>query len=884
MKKLFFVLFFITGLQYSQVHQSLLIDKAPSFFYNQQILVDDNSYYVIGDASSYDNLHTNLTIAKFDFNGNKVLNFGENGIKKIQVVKSYTHFRSYIKNDTISSIMYDGQYNYPQPLMIKLDSNGDVLPDFGNDGKKPIFGLYDLQTLFSVASTSDGYLFLIESDSADVRKLDLVKINTLGEIDSSFATGGFFELDNQYSTIGYFEVHSTSERTFVIGKKLSVNNTMLVTAITNEGEADSSFGENGLLTSKWNNENYFGIYSARLSNDNLYLAVRRIAPEGWYEFAVTKLDYKGNKVPSFGADGVMSFNQPFMLENFQFIEYPENSFFLGYNNLTERPFSLEILNFDNNGIKNSNFGDNGYFILQDERRDNYLNSLVIVNDTVHFSMNQEVINSVISITATGEINTSFANEGISQFILPEGYATLAGISIYEENLFVGSTAQYIFYGIPCFTKINGNFSIDVDYSSKHQFKDYDEVDWVSNDFLIDENSDLYIVGSKRRDGNTGYVPVFNKLDQMGNRDTTVEVHSNLEGNTTYNQIATFDSLYFIVSGLHSIPPEITYPQLTKLSKQGIVDSSFGINGNAPVFSSHYDNSKKMHPVVDSFKNIYLLRFRKSSQRYEMLKLGSNGFIDSSFALNGILNLPDSFNRIFSVSFENGIFDIIGKSSEENILITRIDQMGSFLSAFGHDGTKELEITLPTLEDGIKSESGYFYVGDYNESPLNGVIIKLDSNGEIDQSFGEGGYYNLDINETVFNEKKIKLLYDDNYLYVARETGNPYGKIEVLKLNIDELTSLNESKTSEVLSYSLSQNYPNPFNPETKISYSLKEAGTVMLTVYDVLGNEVAKLVDEHKPAGQHEFTFKADDLPSGVYIYRIKAGDYTESKKMILLK
>lgn len=884
MKKMFLILLLVTGLQYSQDHQSILIDKAPNFFNNQQILVNNNSYYVIGDASNYDNFNTNLVIAKFDFNGNKITEFGENGITKIQVVRSYTHYRSYIENDTITSIIYDDLYYYPQPIMIKLDSDGNVLPDFGNDGIKPIFGPYDLHALHSVESTSDGYLFLIESDSADVRKLEVVKTNTLGEIDSSFASNGFFELDNQYSTITYLELHTTAERIFVLGKKLTVNNTMLVTSLTNEGEPDASFGINGLLINKWNDDNYFDIYSAHLSSDYFYLAVRRIAPQGWYEFAVTKLDYQGNKVPSFAVDGVMSFNQPFWLENFQLIEYPENSFYLGYNNLTESPFSLEILNFDNNGIKNSNFGDNGYFILQDEHRNNYLNSLAVVNDTVHFSMNQEVINSVISLSPAGEINTSFADEGISQFIIPEGYAALTGIKIYEDNLFVGSTAQYVFYGIPSFTRINENFSIDVDYSSKQQFKDYDEVDWVSNDFLIDENSDLYIVGSKRRDGYPGIDPVFNKLDQMGNRDTTVKVHSNLEGNTTYNQITTFDSLYFLVSGLHSTPPEITYPQLTKLSKQGIVDSSFGINGNAPVFSSHYDNSKKMFPVVDSFKNIYLLRFRKSSQQYEMLKLGSNGFIDSSFALNGNLSLPDSYSSIFNVSFDNGIFNIIGKSTEENILITKIDQTGSFITSFGNDGTKQIELTLPTLENGIKSETGYFYAGDYSQSPLNGVIIKLDNDGEIDQSFGEGGFYNLDINETTYNEKKIELLCDNHYLYVARETGTPYGKIEVLKLNIDELTSMNERNTSRILSYSLSQNYPNPFNPETTINFTLADPGIVKLTIYNTLGQQVETLVNGQLSAGNHNVQFDGANLASGIYFYKLETNEFTSTKKMILMK
>jgi len=95
-------------------------------------------------------------------------------------------------------------------------------------------------------------------------------------------------------------------------------------------------------------------------------------------------------------------------------------------------------------------------------------------------------------------------------------------------------------------------------------------------------------------------------------------------------------------------------------------------------------------------------------------------------------------------------------------------------------------------------------------------------------------------------------------------------------------------------FSLNQNYPNPFNPNTVISFQLPESDYVSLKVYDMLGNEVATLVNEEKPAGNYEVTFSAKggsasggdvySLPSGIYFYKLTAGEYSESKKMILLK
>lgn len=89
---------------------------------------------------------------------------------------------------------------------------------------------------------------------------------------------------------------------------------------------------------------------------------------------------------------------------------------------------------------------------------------------------------------------------------------------------------------------------------------------------------------------------------------------------------------------------------------------------------------------------------------------------------------------------------------------------------------------------------------------------------------------------------------------------------------------------QISSFELNQNYPNPFNPSTKISYTLGERSNVTLKVFDVLGREVASLVNTTQEAGKHEVNFDAQNLSSGLYIYTLSAGSFTQSKKMMLLK
>ena len=90
--------------------------------------------------------------------------------------------------------------------------------------------------------------------------------------------------------------------------------------------------------------------------------------------------------------------------------------------------------------------------------------------------------------------------------------------------------------------------------------------------------------------------------------------------------------------------------------------------------------------------------------------------------------------------------------------------------------------------------------------------------------------------------------------------------------------------SNPLSFSLEPNYPNPFNPSTKISWQLPVASQATLKVYDILGKEIEILVSEHKQAGKYETDFNAEALPSGVYFYQLKAGEFLQTRKMILLK
>lgn len=148
----------------------------------------------------------------------------------------------------------------------------------------------------------------------------------------------------------------------------------------------------------------------------------------------------------------------------------------------------------------------------------------------------------------------------------------------------------------------------------------------------------------------------------------------------------------------------------------------------------------------------------------------------------------------------------------------------------------------------------------------GLMVSKD-NGLTWHSFNEG-----------FTDINIRsLVISGSYIYAG---GNGVWRRPLS----DFVTGVKDKKNNLPTSFSLNQNYPNPFNPTTTINYSVPKSGFVTLKVYDVLGREVTTLVNENKPIGNYSVQINASKLVSGIYFYRMQAGDFVQTKKLILLK
>ena len=145
----------------------------------------------------------------------------------------------------------------------------------------------------------------------------------------------------------------------------------------------------------------------------------------------------------------------------------------------------------------------------------------------------------------------------------------------------------------------------------------------------------------------------------------------------------------------------------------------------------------------------------------------------------------------------------------------------------------------------------------------------------DESFIPGLDYELAAGLGFYSDYSCEFSCGATQLVYAIVNGEEYGTT---------ITSVGENIGRLPKTFKLLQNYPNPFNPSTTISYSLPQNGFVRLIVFDMLGREAATIVNKKQTGGNYKVEFNANNLPSGIYFYRLQSGNFTETKKMILLR
>jgi photosystem II stability/assembly factor-like uncharacterized protein len=300
--------------------------------------------------------------------------------------------------------------------------------------------------------------------------------------------------------------------------------------------------------------------------------------------------------------------------------------------------------------------------------------------------------------------------------------------------------------------------------------------------------------------------------------------------------------------------------------------------------------------------------------------GTGGPTDFAFSANGNIYMSTFANGIYGSTTggtswslkADGKKNFIGSSIIVNPITGRILTSGAFTN--GGTGTYYSDDNGSTWDTCYNIGSGFLKVNSagtilllgsgnvhsgLNISTDNGVTFTnisgqkpaindffIDDSGKIVVATSNGVYYSID-NGVTWQSNNSGLPPWQNVLALAHEnSGNVYATVQGLGLyktsNLVVTAVTNKNKLPS--QFVLNQNYPNPFNPSTNINYSLPTSGLVLIKVYDILGREIKTLVNGYKSAGNYSVSFEASRLASGVYFYRMQAGNFVQTKKLLLLK
>ncbi len=502
-------------------------------------------------------------------------------------------------------------------------------------------------------------------------------------------------------------------------------------------------------------------------------------------------------------------------------------------------------------------------------------------------------------------------EWINHYFSPDTLAHATGVHVDNDlNVYVTGWIRSLETGID-FIAIKYNSEGQELWSSQ-----YDNTNDFAQYSFLDQADNLYITGYSQSHTNDNY--------------TTVKYHSDgtIEWSAQYDgpaKAADYPVAIVVDEFGNVIVTGVSYGMPTIRDYATVKYNKYGIEQWVARYSDPYDQ----HPydlVLDRIGNIYVTGYTSvpyvgkvfATVKYnpdgiqqwiaKYNESGSSEFIATSLAqdLQGNIFVVGAYSNfetnrdILTIKYDSDYGEILWYkkfnrygNSYDFASHSCVDIEGNICILGSSLNSKRYLVTIKQNTEGnqkwvsyyvepvsstiyprgiVTDKSGNIYIIGYHLGK-GSIIIKYDSNGNQlwETKYGQDSNSLEEIQSIAIDDK-------ENVYVVYTSFIDSLYSITTIKY------SQYPQKRSENFSFMLQQNFPNPFNSGTKISYSIPQESFVTLKIYDILGREVATIVNEENQIGNYEINFDAKNLTSGIYFYKLQAGSLIETKKMVLMK
>jgi len=903
-----------------------------------------NGKIVAGGFYSNENNYYNFAITRYNTDGSLDNSFGTNGVATIPGSSSNSEVSSIViqtdsadgNKEKIIAAGFTWIPNDTDFILVRFNPDGSIDSTFGGNGNgivtSGINNFADYAT--SAALQGDGKIIIAgyQSNGHDLDFM-LARFSADGIPDNNFGGGDGIvttDVSGHRTNDRAYSVAIQNDGNIIIAGSSDEENSFAAARYKSDGSPDASFGSNGIaLTSVGSDTGRNNIgYSIAIQNDGRIIIGGRSKNDNVVH--ITLLRYKSNGKPdsTFDDDGIVVTdlrNNADVRSVFPYHADGENEKILAAGTFFNGDdLDIVLTRYNADGSPDAAFGTGGVLIIPRAKSNQTafaadyqidpINGRVRKIITAGYSFDGDNIDfALASLNGDGIIDKSFGTDGIVNTPIENTHSVLNEIAIQqgenneEKIIAAGRTGR----GDSSYITVVRYNSDGIPDSTFGTARDGIVLTRVSE-------SEAIISLNIQKDGKI--VAVSNSTLIRYTRDGIIDSSFGLNGivqlpiraaDETDHSAAIQDDGKIVIAGSFNNGSDFDYA-VVRYDTSGNSDTDFGVKGDGIVVtpigtSNDFANSLA---IQDDGKIVVAGDYRENSDKLNiaLVRYDPNGTPDNTFGVNGIIkkSIGSVNDFVFSAAIQDdGKIIAAGSSAVFNdydFTLVRFNVNGSIDSTFGINGIVTtpigdeddivVSVALQTAggSDSKIVAAGNTVVG-VNE---NFALVRYNLDGSRDNTFGTNGIITGHTGSSNFAASSV-LIQKDGKIVLGGTSSNMYADFTVFNLiryNADIATQVDGGSSGNAVNeFKLGQSYPNPFNSQTRINYivpSRDNSGRgvllVQLKVYNVLGEEVATLVNKEQQPGKYEISFDAGRLPSGVYFYRIKAGNFIQTKKMILLK
>ncbi|MDX2128194.1 MAG: T9SS type A sorting domain-containing protein [Chloroherpetonaceae bacterium] len=857
---------------------------------------------------------------RLNSNGAVDSTFGTNGYSSILLGSNPELWAIAIQSD--GKIVVAGKANSfgtDDFVIARFNANGGADLSFSGDGVA-MFGIATgaQDVAYGLAIQPDGKIVAVGTTSANGTDWGMIRVNTDGTLDGTFTNG---QITQTASNDGLYAVTLQSDGKIVVAGYVveSSEQRAALGRFNSNGVRDSTFDADGTRIDDYGigSQNF---NSVKIQADGKIIAAGAFSSGATATAIVGRYNTNGTNDNSFDNDGRVTISAISTRQAFTKLELQidGNIVCSGYAGANLDKDDFFVIRLQPSGAFDNTFNTNGRVLTDfnantDQARGLAIDGtgkLVVAGLVDDFVGNVNV--GVARYNSNGTLDNSFAIQTTGSTNIRDAGAGSEIIRDLAQQsngkiIAVGSLFGNLDW---CVTRYNQDGSTDTTFitsgNSNVYFSFANGVSESATCVVVQSDDKILVGGYTQVSGTNRFA--LARFNANGGLDNSFAggqgyIISTLASSEIYDVLALPNGK-IIVAGWNDDTQDDF--EVFQYNSDGSPDLGFGSAGQVSI--DIVGTSRQVAYALARQADGKILvggTTNTAGGQFAIARINADGTLDNTFDTDGkvtidIVSANTNNESIYAIQLQTDGKIVVGgtvasttSGIHNNFALARLNSNGSLDNTFGTNGTVVTDfntredgcLDIKVLSDGKILAAGYAVTGTTNDSREIAVARYL-STGALDNTFGTNGKVQIDAGGFQREDLGYSLLVQSNgRIIVGGYSRRVDQDLTLLALNgtTSPLSTRIEGK-SRVNNFELQQNYPNPFNPSTSIRFQLPQSGLVQLEVFDLLGRKVATLINARQESGSYEVNFNASQLSSGVYFYRLQAGSFTKTMKMMLVK